>query len=604
MNRDEPAYRYTVERKALVESVEVPARSWWTEDGTLVLDFGKAAFGTLLLPEQTAPLTLHLGERADHDGRVDRTPPGTVRYREIRQEASLDKPVSRIAIPPDERNTGSAAIRMPTAIGEVLPFRYAEIEAAQVIDPDTVRRTFVHYPFDDSAAWFRSSDEVLNAVWDLCKYTIKATSFCGIYVDGDRERIPYEGDAYINQLSHYGVDQEYSLARYSMEYLIQHPTSPTEWHLHCLLMAWADYLYTGETGSLEEFYGDLRVKTLVDLADADGLISVASPNMTRALEEQLHLHWPGTIFKGLHDLVDWPPASFTEGGFGERDGFEMRPVNAVVNAFHYRALVLFSRIAQALGQEGDATWFSRQAVLVRESFLNRLFDPGRGLFVDGVGATHTSLHGNLFPLVFGLVRDKNLRSVIQFIKSRGMACSVYGAQYLLEALYKYGEAEYALSLMTAQHDRSWWNMISSGGTIAWEAWDWKFKNNLDWNHAWGAAPANIIPRFLLGVRPMEPGFGRVLIHPQPAGIVELSGKVPTPRGPIEIAMNQQPGRSLELELTIPETMLATVRLPWVPAASARVLVNGSPVSTKENADYTFSRELAPLRGGRYHLRIE
>ena len=26
----------------------------------------------------------------------------------------------------------------------------------------------------------------------------------------------------------------------------------------------------------------------------------------------------------------------------------------------------------------------------------------------------------------------------------------------------------------------------------------KYKNNLDWNHAWGAVPANVIPRGLMG----------------------------------------------------------------------------------------------------------
>lgn len=36
--------------------------------------------------------------------------------------------------------------------------------------------------------------------------------------------MPYEGDAYINQLSHDGVDREYALARYTHEYLIQNPT--------------------------------------------------------------------------------------------------------------------------------------------------------------------------------------------------------------------------------------------------------------------------------------------------------------------------------------------------------------------------------------------
>src|SRR5664280_366879 len=95
-----------------------------------------------------------------------------------------------------------------------------------------------------------------------------------------------------------------------------------------------------------------------------------------------------------------------------------------------------------------------------------------------------------------------------------MACSVYGSQYLLEALYKAGEDRYALGLLTAVNDRSWWNMIRSGSTITMEAWDMKYKPNSDWNHAWGAAPANIITRYMWGIQPVEPGFTKAVIKPQ------------------------------------------------------------------------------------------
>ena len=56
-------------------------------------------------------------------------------------------------------------------------------------------------------------NDILNQVWDLCKYSIKATTFNGLYVDGDRERIPYEADAYLNQLSHYTTDREYAIGK-------------------------------------------------------------------------------------------------------------------------------------------------------------------------------------------------------------------------------------------------------------------------------------------------------------------------------------------------------------------------------------------------------
>ena len=119
-----------------------------------------------------------------------------------------------------------------------------------------VRQIAVSYPFDDGAASFASSSRVLNDVWELCRYSIKATTFCGVYVDGDRERIPYEGDAYINQLGHYCVDREFTLARSTHEYLLDYPTWPTEWASHSVLMAWADYLYTGTSSSIEAYYDE------------------------------------------------------------------------------------------------------------------------------------------------------------------------------------------------------------------------------------------------------------------------------------------------------------------------------------------------------------
>ena len=81
---------------------------------------------------------------------------------------------------------------------------------------------------------------------------------------------------------------------------------------------------------------------------------------------------------------------------------------------------------------------------------------------------------------------------------------------------------------------SWgWNMIKSGSTITMEAWDMKYKPNSDWNHAWGAAPANIIPGYMWGIRPTEPGFISAEIQPQLYGLQSSKIIVPTIRGNIK-----------------------------------------------------------------------
>jgi hypothetical protein len=76
-------------------------------------------------------------------------------------------------------------------------------------------------------------------------------------------------------------------------------------------------------------------------------------------------------------------------------------------------------------------------------------------------------------------------------------------------------------------------MIKSGSTITMEAWDMKYKPNSDWNHAWGAAPANIIPRCLWGIRPKTPGFGSATIQPQMGDLKFCTIKTPTLQGQIK-----------------------------------------------------------------------
>jgi len=527
------------------------------------LDFGRAAFGRLRLtvdsPADTT-LTIRLGEVAAGN-RVNQNPGGSRRFKELALPVETGLKTYVVTIPPDKRNTGKAAVKVPAYAGEVMPFRYGEIEQGEVaVATSSIVRESLHYPFADDASAFHSSSQVLNDIWELCKYSMKATSFAGVYVDGDRERIPYEADALINQKSHYAVDREYSLARFSHEYLITHPTWPTEWLLQSVMLAWNDYLFTGNLESARRCYADLKAKTLLALGDESGLISTRTGKQNKALFAALHFHGPE-----LRDIVDWPQSGSAGVGkeqAGETDGFVFTNINTVVNAYHFHALQLMSQLAGALGEPNDAELFSRRAQQVKASFNGNLFAARRGIYVDGIGTDHASLHANMFALAFGLVPEDRQPAVVKFIESRGMACSVYGAQPLLDALYQAGAADYALDLLTTNSLRGWAHMIYAvGTTITLEAWDDQFKTNEDWNHAWGAAPANLIPFQLMGVQPVEPGWKKFQIKPQPAALSQASLTLPTIRGPIQVAFTNQPGVRFDLSLAVPANSRADVFLP-------------------------------------------
>ena len=553
-----------------------PALIQRSPDGHWFADFGRDAFGTVRLDVECltpggAEVIVHLGERLAAPGVLDRNPPGTVRYRRMAAPVRPGRQTVQVVIPSDDYNTAPEAIHMPPELFEVLPFRYAEIEApAGAVTLHGLTQLAVQYPFDETAAAFSCSDQRLDRIWELCHYSIQATTFCGVYVDGDRERIPYEGDAYLNQLGHYGVDNDYELARHSLEYLLFHPTWPTEWQLHCVPMAWADYEYTGDASLLDRYYDVLRDKTLLALAREDGLISSMTGLVTPEFLQAMHLDT-------MQDLVDWPPAAPEIGVPGERDDYDMAaPVKTFVNAFHCWNLELFARIAALLGREDDRRFFAERYRQVAASLQRVCFDVARGLYVDGEGSSHASQHANVLPAAVGLVPPEHRASVATFLRSRGMACSVYGAQFLLEALYRLGEAAHALALMTAEYDRGWLHMLEIGSTITLEAWDVRYKANLDWNHAWGAAPANIIPRLLMGVRPAAPGFRSILVAPQPAGLQWARAKVPTPGGPVDLEIEQEPGTGFaQLTLNVPEGSNASVDLSHMLPPDTKITVDGT-----------------------------
>ncbi len=550
-------YKIVPRQVTEVEPVRFEQRS-----NTIFADFERDAFGTLQIEFAEDPdsveIDVRLGEKLTSEGSIDRTPPGSISYCEVRIRTQPGRKLYRVELPAKELPASAPPSVLPAGIPEIRPFRYAELECAgNALTNARVRQLFVHAPFDDEAGSFASSDDTLNAVWDLCKHSMKATTAFGLYIDGERERTPYEADAYINMLSHYACDLDPRVAQSTMAYLMDHPTWPTEWSLHMPMMAAADFMATGDPRFVAEHYNALKAKLLMDRAREDGLLR-------------------GTA------IVDWPPAERDEYNAGKADPEDSRQVgpaiNTVANAFYCHALGQMAFLAIALGKRDDAVDLETKARSVRNSFHRAFFDSSRSVYIDGEGSNHASLHANMFALAFGLVPAEHSAAVADFVVARGMACSVYGAQYLLEALYATGRDKDALRLMTAKGERSWWNMIKQGSTMTMEAWSAAVKPNLTWNHAWGAAPANIISRYILGVRPTEPGSTRLLVAPQPGSLKWARGKVPTAQGAVSVEIRNAEVFTMGIDL--PQGTTADIALPRRKNGTA--LLDGKPIAAKSN----------------------
>jgi len=548
---------------------EAPVSIKRISNDVILVDFGRAAFGNIrLLPSSrtTGEVVVHFGEDFV-GGRINRKPKGTVRYNKATVNLDGRSPVV-VAPPADKRNTELVSTRKhyhPPAIltpeewGVVLPFRWVEVEGwkGELKSEQIIRQSAFSSSWDDNAASFESSDDMLNQIWELCRYSIKATTFAGVYVDGDRERIPYEADAYLNQLSHYYTDYDKEMARDTINYMLLDGigTWPTEWSPHMVFMVYADWMHTGDVGWMSGRYQALKSKLLLHRKGDDGLIFSEDVDMNRT------------------DIVDWPK--------GERDGYVFTPRNTVVNAFYLRALQKMAEMAKVIGFVDEAKQYEADFEIGYAAFKEQLFSSEKGLFLDGINTDHISSHANLFPLAFGLVPEASRENTAQWLAARGMRCSVYAAQYLMEGLFENGAATEALDLILADNDRSWKHMVNSGTTITWEAWDLKYKRNQDWNHAWGAAPANLLPRYILGAEPLEPGWKPARIRPHVGHLEFAKGTVPTPRG--QIAIHWKNGQSFKISLGLPDGMEAKIDLPAI-ANSQGVYAAGKRVEAQRIGD--------------------
>ncbi len=446
------------------------------ETGHFLVDFGTEAIGSIELTAAGVSLVeLRLGEELHNPDTVRFQLRANVCYQELWRFAHAGQTLTHFG---------------------VRVFRYAEIlNYAGDLTPGHISRIVLHAPFDDEAVQFNSSNATLNRIWDLCKYTVKATAM-DLYNDCfSRERICYEADSYINLLSDFAVNPAAPVGRRTVDYLSSHTTWPCEWLQMLIPIFHEYYMYTADLEMVRKHYDAL----------------VANASFIHLLTDGLVRQFP------LEIIVDWPEI-FRDGC--ESDGDYV----AIPNLLLYGNLRKLSFLAGELGLVADAEKFNFLAGEVYVALNDVFFDHSTGLYVDRRHSGHSSLHTNVWALWNHAVPEEYRQGVVDFVAARGMACGVYTSQFVLEVLFENGHVSRAMDLILGRGKNSWNTMIDMGATITTECWEPGQKQNMSWAHPWGSAPANIIVRYLCGIGPLEPGKIGPRHHPLETGDLSFTLK--------------------------------------------------------------------------------
>ncbi len=490
-----------------------PQRIQRLGEGNHLIDFGHALFGGIELccPPGGGVIELRLAEELQPNGHARYQLRTGNCYQERWKYAAGSEPLSHLGL------------RM---------FRYAEVLGWRgKFDPERISATAVNTPFDPDRSEFQCSDQRLERVWQLCKNSVAYTT-TDVYIDCTRERLPYEADSYVTMLTHFCTEGSVATARRTLAYLVRHPTWPCEWW-QCMIPLFYEYLLqSGDDEFVAAHYTYLRDETSFHSLIKDGLIR----------------QFPREC------IVDWPTNC--------RDGYEFGEANAVANAYACWDLDLLGRLARWLDKDQEAKQFAEIAAELRAGFNRELFDDATGLYRDSLGSRHSSLHTNLYALRFGLVPAERVGRCLEFVKDRGMACSVFTAQFLLETLFQYGEDRAAVALMTSDGERSWLDMLRHGATVTTESWLADNKPNMSWAHPWGSSPGNVIVRYLFGLRPTAPGWSEYAFEPRPGGIERGQLALATPRGRIIASFELQAGQyrsAIKPEFHSPDREISALR---------------------------------------------
>ena len=522
------------------------------------------------------------------------------------------------ALSPTSSSASGAAARVQHH--EYLEGRFGELtfECEEPEPPPLmprVRMWVVHgRDLNKPAARMNSSSAELNAVWDLCQRTSRATSL-DLFSDSNARQRSADCMADDNTAFRlaYATSAELALQRYAMLQALTvcgslakpgagagAQSCRTEWTVLPLIMARDDALHTGDLSFVRAHYDGLVASALGGLID---------PTVGLVRSDEV--------------LIDWPP--------GQRDSYVLSVFNSVANAFAYRGLRALVEIAGWLDRPADAAKHAVTAAALKQ-VINRKMWNGTA-FCDGIcsNVSHTAFHSTMYLLAFGAVDDAHRPAAWQYLRRRidppfgrsppgappppppppraslspssrsawpppppagarlGMPCSSYAAQFALEALYVGNEADHgasALQVLTSDAKHTWRHMMARGATATMEAWDTDEKPNLTWSHVWSASPGFLIPWLLFGLRCLTPGCSELRVQPAVGSLREASYTLPTVKGPVEVRVTQDAlhastaaeGSHVEVALVLPVGIDASVALAR--GAGAKATTPTSPADDR------------------------
>ena len=300
------------------------------------------------------------------------------------------------------------------------------------------------------------------------------------------------------------------------------------WGDSCILVPWAEYLARGNVELLRRQYPVMKrfLKAVKKWAGAFSL----TPNSC-------------LIWKLPFQYGDWcAPGETIQQWIGKGKW--------VATAYYANSCGILAQIAQLLGEEDDAAYFSKLKMKIAKAY--------REVFTDKKGNLKKEFQtGYVLPLHFGMTEDteteKMAENLVRLLRENGnrLATGFPSTPYLLFALSDHGYLDAAYDVLLQEECPGWMYEVKAGGTTIWERWDGLRADGsintgdladgqekddggmISFNHYANGAVGDWLYRRVAGIEPICGGYKEFKVAPMPGGgLTYARAEVRTPYGKV------------------------------------------------------------------------
>ncbi|MBN2557660.1 MAG: hypothetical protein JXB33_02770 [Clostridia bacterium] len=218
----------------------------------------------------------------------------------------------------------------------------------------------------------------------------------------------------------------------------------------------------------------------------------------------------------------------------------------ILHAWYYSAVMAARSMAGILGRVNDMEFFLALEKRLKESF--------RKLYWTGSCCSSGSIcddRANGMALLTGLAREDEHERILSVLRNVRNA-TPYMEGYIVEGMFRAGYGREAISRIRDRYGP----LVMNRDSTLWE--DFEILGTR--NHAWSGGAAAALYRYVAGIFPLEPGYRRIGVKPDPCGLEYARATVPSARGPVSVSFEAGKG-SFDANVSIPKGCRAEI---WIP----------------------------------------